>query len=94
MVDAFTERWRRELGGRANVLPVSDELQVTIVYEDGGDGWIMARVLEVPAAIDQGRTREEARANVLEALRAVFEMWPEQQPQNLVHETVMVPLAS
>ena len=73
---------------------VTDDLQVTIAYEDGGDGWIMARVLEVPAAIDQGRTREEARANVLDALQAVFEMWPELRPQNLEHETVTVSLAS
>ena len=67
---------------------------MTIAYEDGGDGWIMARVLEVPAAVDQGRTRDEARANVLDALRAVFETWPDLRPQNLDHETVMIPLAS
>jgi predicted RNase H-like HicB family nuclease len=35
-------------------------------------GWIVARVLEVPGAISQGRTREEARENVLDALRTVF----------------------
>jgi predicted RNase H-like HicB family nuclease len=36
------------------------------------DGWIVARVLEVPGAISQGRTREEARNNVLDALRTVL----------------------
>ena len=34
--------------------------------------WIVARVLEVPGAISQGRTREEARDNVLDALRTVL----------------------
>jgi predicted RNase H-like HicB family nuclease len=41
---------------------------------DGPDegGWIVARVLEVPGAMSQGRTREEARENVLDALRTVL----------------------
>jgi predicted RNase H-like HicB family nuclease len=35
-------------------------------------GWIVARVLEVPGAISQGRSREEARENVLDALQTVL----------------------
>jgi predicted RNase H-like HicB family nuclease len=35
-------------------------------------GWIVARILEVPGAMSQGRTREEARENVLDALRTVL----------------------
>jgi predicted RNase H-like HicB family nuclease len=36
------------------------------------DGWIVARVLEVPGGLSQGRTREEARENVLDALRTIL----------------------
>jgi predicted RNase H-like HicB family nuclease len=36
------------------------------------EGWIVARVLEVPGAMSQGRTREEARENALDALRTVL----------------------
>lgn len=36
------------------------------------EGWIVARVLEVPGAMSQGRTREEARENVLDAHRTVL----------------------
>lgn len=36
------------------------------------DGWIVARILEVPGAMSQGRTRAEARENVLDALRTVL----------------------
>ncbi len=41
---------------------------------DGPDeeGWIVARILEVPGAMSQGRTREEAKENVLDALRTVL----------------------
>ena len=48
---------------------MSEPLQLTVVFEDGEDGFVLARVREVPAAISQGRTREEARENVLDALR-------------------------
>jgi predicted RNase H-like HicB family nuclease len=36
------------------------------------EGWIVARILEVPGAISQGRIREEAKENVLDALRTVL----------------------
>ena len=46
---------------------------MTIVYEEPDeDGWIVARVQEVPGAISQGRTREEARENVVDALRLML----------------------
>jgi predicted RNase H-like HicB family nuclease len=51
---------------------VSESLRVTIVYEQGEDGWIVASVPEVPGANSQGRTREEARANVIDALRGIL----------------------
>lgn len=41
---------------------------LTIHYEEGADGWVTATVEEEPGAISQGRTREEAYANVLDAL--------------------------
>jgi len=45
----------------------------TISYEDADeDGWIVAQVLEVPGALSQGRTRQEARVNVLDALATVL----------------------
>lgn len=51
---------------------MTDKLQVTIVYETIEDGWIMASIPEVPGTITQGRTREEARANVLDALQLML----------------------
>ncbi|HMI81756.1 MAG TPA: hypothetical protein VK480_08210 [Solirubrobacterales bacterium] len=52
---------------------MSASIEFTIAFEGPDeDGWIVARVLEVPGAISQGRTREEARENVLDALRTVL----------------------
>ena len=47
---------------------MSEELHLTIRYSDAGDGWVSAQVAEIPGAISEGKTREEARANVLDAL--------------------------
>jgi predicted RNase H-like HicB family nuclease len=51
---------------------VSETLSLTVHFEDAGDGWVLATIAEVPGAISQGRTREEARENVIDALRTVL----------------------
>ena len=49
---------------------MNDTLRLTIAYDEPDEqGWIVARVLEVPGAMSQGRTREEAPENVIDALR-------------------------
>ncbi len=40
----------------------------------GDEGWVVASIPEVPGAQSQGRTREEARANVIDALRGILEL--------------------
>lgn len=45
----------------------------TIAFDSPDEaGWIVARVLEIPGAVSQGRTREEARENVLAALQTIL----------------------
>jgi predicted RNase H-like HicB family nuclease len=52
---------------------VAPSIDFTIAFDEPDEaGWIVARVLEVPGALSQGRTREEARENVLDALRTVL----------------------
>ena len=53
---------------------MNETLRLTIVYEDGGDGWIVASIPEVPGAHSQGKTRAEARTNVIDALRGILEL--------------------
>ena len=53
---------------------MSETLHVTIVYEDGGEGWIVASIPEVPGAHSQGHSREEARQNVIDALHGILEL--------------------
>jgi predicted RNase H-like HicB family nuclease len=56
------------------LLAMSETLRLTIVYEDAGEGWILAEIPEVPGAISQGRTREQARGNVIDALHGILEL--------------------
>jgi predicted RNase H-like HicB family nuclease len=52
---------------------MTPSVDFTIAFDPPDEqGWIVARVLEVPGALSQGRTREEARQNVLDALRIVL----------------------
>jgi predicted RNase H-like HicB family nuclease len=53
---------------------MTETLHLTIVYEDGGDGWIVASIPEVPGALSQGHTRQEARENVIDALRGILQL--------------------
>ena len=43
------------------------------VLTPGEDGFVCAQIAEVPEAISQGRTLEEAKANVTEALELALE---------------------
>lgn len=56
---------------------MSDALRFTIRYSDGGEGWVMAQVEQVPGAVSQGRTRGEARENVVDALRLMLKPEPD-----------------
>jgi predicted RNase H-like HicB family nuclease len=72
---------------------MSDTLRFTIRYSDGGEGWIMAQVEEIPGAISQGRTRPEARENVIDALRLMLKPEPD-RPADPDRELLDLPLAS
>lgn len=55
--------------------------RLTVIYSPGDEGWVVARIREFPAAMSQGRTRDEARTNVLDALRElVFSYLEEGEP--------------
>ena len=69
---AERERWVI-VEPRRYLVTMSETLRMTITYEDPDEqGWIVARVVEVPGALSQGRTREEARQNVIDALRLML----------------------
>ena len=47
--------------------------EFTAIIEPGDDGWFIAYCAEVPEANGQGKTRDEARQNLAEAIALVLE---------------------
>jgi predicted RNase H-like HicB family nuclease len=74
----------------ATLSVVAPSIDFTIAFDEPDeDGWIVARVLEVPGALSQGRTRMQARENVLDALQTVLtpddELSGQRSGENLEH---------
>jgi predicted RNase H-like HicB family nuclease len=48
-------------------------MKFTAIIEKSEDGWYVGQIEEMPAALSQGRTIEELKDNLLDALRLVLE---------------------
>jgi predicted RNase H-like HicB family nuclease len=48
-------------------------MKFTAIIEQGESGWFVGQVEEVPAAISQGESIEELKANLLDALRLILD---------------------
>jgi len=65
---------------------MSATVDLTIIYEDGDDGWVVASIPAVPGVLSQGRTRDEARENVLDALALMVSPEPgDERERELLH---------
>lgn len=53
-------------------------MQFTIKLEESDEGGYTAQCLELPAAISEGDTKEEALENIKEAIQQVLEVSQEQ----------------
>lgn len=72
---------------------MAESLNLTIVYEDDEDGWIVASIPEIHGVHSQGRTREEARANVLDALQLMLSPEPSEADDIRERERVQLTIA-
>lgn len=46
--------------------------ELTIIFEEGLDGFWIATIPEVPGAFSQGRTKDDARQNVIEGMEELM----------------------
>lgn len=46
-----------------------------VLFQEIEDGWIMATVPDLPGAVTQGKTMDEVRANIKEAIELVLESY-------------------
>ncbi len=61
----------------------------TAVFEEGEQGWWVATCPEIPEAITQGRTIEEARENLKDAIRMELEIRREEAEEELAGREVI-----
>jgi len=65
-------------------LPVKSQQReiYRVKLEKGQDGWIVAKCLDVKGAISQGKNKDEALRNIVEAIEAVLEdIFHDQAPE-------------
>jgi len=71
---------------------ISDQLALTIVFEPGEDGGVIASIPQVAGVLSQGHTQAEARANVIDALRLMLSPEPagddDQREREQLHLTI------
>jgi predicted RNase H-like HicB family nuclease len=69
--------------------------QYTAIFEEGEEGWIVASCPEVPGALTQGRTIDEARENLKDAIREMLAALREDAERELEgrHDVTREPLA-
>ena len=48
-------------------------MKLTAIIEKSDDGWYVGQVEEIPAAISQGKTIEDLKANLIDALNLLME---------------------
>jgi len=49
-------------------------MKLIVTLRDGEDGWIVAECPQLPGCVSQGKTRDEALANIREAIELVIEV--------------------
>lgn len=47
-------------------------MQLTAIIEKSDDGWYVGQIEEIPAAISQGKTNQELKANLIDALNLLM----------------------
>lgn len=48
-------------------------MKLTAIIEKSEDGWYVGQVEEIPAALSQGRTIEELKINLIDAVKLLME---------------------
>ncbi len=70
-------------------------MKFTAIIEKSDDGWYVGQIEEVPAAISQGKTIEELKVNLIDALQLILEVNKEStekeyQGKNVIREELII----
>ena len=70
-------------------------MKLTAIIEKGENGWLVGKIEEIPAVISQGHTKEELKANLLDALNLYLETQKEltdleYEGKNIIREELIL----
>jgi predicted RNase H-like HicB family nuclease len=60
-----------------------------VIFQQSEDGWIVATAPELPGAISQGRTMEEARFMIKDAIELLLESYRERGLQDIPPDSIV-----
>ena len=63
-------------------------MNFTAIIQEGENGWLVGQLEELPAVIEQGKTMEELKANLLSALQFYLQTQRELTQQDYAGQTV------
>lgn len=69
-------------------------MKYTVILTPGEDGWIVAEIPALPGCISQGRTREEAIANIAEAAAGCLESLKEHGEPVPAEDSIQIQVAA
>ncbi len=64
-------------------------MNLTAIIEKSEDGWFVGQIEEFPAAISQGKTKEELKANLIDAFMLLLETNKEITRKEFVNKRVI-----
>jgi predicted RNase H-like HicB family nuclease len=64
-------------------------MKFTAIIEKSEDGWFVGQIEEIPAAISQGKTIEELKFNLIDALKLIMEVNRESTEKEYQGKTVI-----
>ena len=64
-------------------------MKFTAIIEKGENGWFVGQVKEIPAALSQGKTIQEVKDNLLDALKLILEVNRELTEKEYVNKSIV-----
>ena len=47
-------------------------MKIPVIFSDGEDGYVLAKCPVLPGCVSQGKTLDEAKSNIIEAIEGVI----------------------
>ena len=64
-------------------------MKLTAIIEKADDGWFVGQIEELPAALSQGKTIEELKSNLMDAVKLLLEANREETEKKYIDKNVI-----